>query len=123
MHHAKLNLWVQPGGHCDGESDVLAVAIKEAQEESGIQAIVPVSKDIFDVDVHFIPARKHEKEHYHYDIRFLLQVNSDEEIVQNHESHDMRWFGPDRVTLPTQEPSVVRMFDKWAERLDEKPGI
>jgi 8-oxo-dGTP pyrophosphatase MutT (NUDIX family) len=113
MHHAKLNLWVQLGGHCDGESDVLAVAIKEAQEESGIEHIKPVSTEIFDLDVHFIPARKHEPEHYHYDIRFLLQVTSDETVVQNHESCDIRWFGKDRATLPTDSPSVVRMFEKW----------
>lgn len=113
MHHAKLNLWVQPGGHCDGESDVLAVAIKEAQEETGIQHIAPVSREIFDLDVHFIPARKHEQEHYHYDVRFLLQVTSDEDIIRNHESYDMRWFDKDRESLPTESPSVVRMFDKW----------
>ena len=113
LHHAKLNIWVQPGGHCDGESDVLAVAIKEAQEESGIQHIVPVSTEIFDLDVHFIPARKHEKEHYHYDVRFLLQVASEEEIVRNHESRDMRWFDMNKEGLPTASPSVTRMFDKW----------
>lgn len=113
MHHAKLNMWVQLGGHCDGESDVLSVALKEAQEESGIQAIEPVMQDIFDLDVHYIPARKHEKEHYHYDIRFLLRVTSDENFVKNHESNDMRWFDKNKESLPAASPSVVRMFDKW----------
>src|SRR5436309_1471060 len=41
-HHKKLNLWLQLGGHCDGESDVLAVALREAQEESGITDIIPL---------------------------------------------------------------------------------
>lgn len=117
LHHAKLNIWVQPGGHCDGESDVLAVAIKEAQEESGIRHILPVSSEIFDLDVHIFPARGHEKEHYHYDVRFLLQVASDEEIVRNHESRDMRWFDMNKEGLPTASPSVTRMFDKWIARL------
>src|SRR5437016_108279 len=63
MHHAKLNKWVQLGGHCDGESDVLTVAIKEAQEESGIQNIIALSNDIFDIDIHFIPENPKEKAH------------------------------------------------------------
>src|SRR5580704_14695900 len=54
-HHAKLNQWFQLGGHCDGNSDVLAVAVKEAQEESGIQEIRPVNDQIFDIDIHLIP--------------------------------------------------------------------
>lgn len=114
MHHRKLNRWFQLGGHCDGNTDVLAVAIKEAQEESGIIKISPVSKDIFDIDIHLIPESKKEKEHYHYDVRFLLQVMSDEEIVQNRESKELRWVGKDVKELPTNIPSVLRMFNKWA---------
>lgn len=113
MHHKKLDIWVQLGGHCDGETDVLAVAVKEAQEESGIMGIEPVSKEIFDVDVHLIPANSKEPAHYHYDIRFLLQVVSDEEIVQNSESKELRWIAKNATQLPTQERSVMRMFEKW----------
>lgn len=116
MHHAKLNRWLQLGGHCDGNPDVLAVAIKEAQEESGIQSIVPVSSEIFDIDIHLIPENKKEKAHYHYDIRFLLQVCSDEEITQNEESHALRWFGKDFAQLPPVNLSVTRMFNKWVQR-------
>ncbi len=112
MHHAKLNLWVQLGGHCDGEHDVMQVAIKEAQEESGIMAIEPLNVEIFDVDIHLIPANKKEPEHYHYDIRFLLHVMSDETIVQNNESKALEWFDFGIATLPTKERSVVRLFEK-----------
>jgi 8-oxo-dGTP pyrophosphatase MutT (NUDIX family) len=113
LHHKKLNNWFQLGGHCDGESDVCAVAIKEAQEESGIVNIAAVSPAIFDIDVHAIPENKKEKAHYHYDIRFLLQVTSDETIMHNEESNELRWIGKKRNELPTNEPSVVRMFEKW----------
>jgi len=113
MHHTKLDRWFQLGGHCDGDSDVLGVAIKEAQEESGIQHIAPLSDKIFDIDIHLIPANSKEKEHYHYDVRFLLQVTSDEQMVQNSESKELRWIGKNRNELPTNELSVVRMFDKW----------
>lgn len=113
MHHAKMNRWLQLGGHCDGECDVLEVAVKEAQEESGIINIVPVSTKIFDIDIHLIPERVDEPAHYHYDVRFLLQVNSDEPVVQNRESKELRWIDKDPNSLPTDNPSVVRMFNKW----------
>lgn len=113
MHHAKLNKWFQLGGHCDGDSDVLGVAIKEAQEESGILTIAPVHSQIFDIDVHLIPANSREKAHYHYDIRFLLHVVSDQEFVKNSESKDLRWISKQSSALPTDNPSVVRMFNKW----------
>lgn len=110
MHHAKINLWIQPGGHCDGDSNVLRVAIKEAQEESGIFGIVPVTEDIFDLDIHEFPEKNGIKGHLHYDVRFLLQVTSDEPLHKNEESIELRWFDSD---LPTQHRSVTRMFKKW----------
>lgn len=113
MHHKKLDLWVQLGGHCDGNPDTLAVATKEAQEESGMINIIPVHDQIFDVDIHLIPATPTEKAHYHYDIRYLLQVVDDEPLVQNRESKELRWINKERSSLPTNEQSVVRMFDKW----------
>src|SRR5438477_3035846 len=115
MHHKKLNIWVQLGGHCDGDTNPLAVAIKEAQEESGIVNIAPVQSVIFDIDVHLIPENKKEKAHYHYDIRFLLQVMGDEDFIQNEESNALAWIDRNKEKLPTNERSVTRMFDKWIE--------
>lgn len=113
MHHAKLGMWVQLGGHCDGNPNMLEVAIKEAQEESGIAAIVPISDEIFDIDIHLVPAYKHEPEHYHYDVRFLLKVDGDQDIRANKESKELRWIPAQFHALPTHERSVTRMFDKW----------
>ena len=91
----------------------MAVAIKEAQEESGINRIVPISDEIFDIDIHAIPASSKNQEHYHYDVRFLLKVVGNESIIQNHESKALRWFGKERNELPSQDRSIVRMFEKW----------
>lgn len=113
MHHARLDKWLQPGGHCDGDSNVLSVAIREAQEESGIQAIVPLSTSIFDVDIHLIPATVREKEHHHYDIGFLLHVVSDEQPVANSESKELRWFSKRYEELPSHDAAVHRKFTKW----------
>jgi 8-oxo-dGTP pyrophosphatase MutT (NUDIX family) len=116
MLHTKLDRWMQLGGHCDGDSDVLAVALKEAQEESGIMGIEPVTTAIFDIDVHLIPASSKHTAHYHYDVRFLLRVTSDEDFVQNSESKELRWIGKDPEELPTNSTSVTRMFHKWLAR-------
>lgn len=89
--HRKLKRWLQPGGHADGQSETLAVALREAEEESGIRGILPVSEDIFDVDIHLIPARPGEPEHFHYDIRYLLRAPH-EQFVISEESDALAWW-------------------------------
>jgi 8-oxo-dGTP pyrophosphatase MutT (NUDIX family) len=113
MHHTKLNIWVQLGGHCDGDVNPLDVAIKEALEESGLSSVVPVQEKIFDIDIHAIPGNEIQKAHYHYDVRFLLKADKDEKIQRNHEAKELRWFDKDRSKFPTNALSVTRMFDKW----------
>ena len=115
LHHRKLNKWLQLGGHCDGNPDTRAGAIKEAQEESGILGIEPVNVTIFDIDIHRIPEYAAVAAHDHYDVRFLLRVTSNEQVVQNHESKGLIWVGKEPLEVPTDEPSVVRMFTKWLE--------
>lgn len=112
-HHAKLDKWFQLGGHCDGNPDVLTVALQEAREESGIQHIEPISSEIFDVDIHLIPERGKEQAHYHYDIRFLLRVTSDEAFSPNHETKELRWIDMNPSKSPTSSPSILRMIEKW----------
>jgi 8-oxo-dGTP pyrophosphatase MutT (NUDIX family) len=115
-HHAKLNKWFQLGGHCDGDSDVVAVALKEAHEESGLRQIVLKEKGIFDIDIHRIPDTSKEPAHDHYDVRFLLQAVSDEPFLVSHESKSLAWFDRNLSELPTNNPSVTRLFTKWLER-------
>jgi 8-oxo-dGTP pyrophosphatase MutT (NUDIX family) len=112
-HHAKFNTWLQLGGHCDGDADVLRVALKEAHEESGITKIAPVFEEIFDIDIHTMSNTNTYKCRIHLDVRFLLQVTSDENYIVSPESKDLRWISQDITTLPIQSPSLVRMFNKW----------
>lgn len=114
LHHAKLDIWCQPGGHADGNPDPLAVALQEAKEESGIQEIIPLENGVFDIDVHKIPAHKLIKEHLHYDIRFLLQVSSNAPALLNEESKGYVWIEPNDTALPTKERSILRMIEKWS---------
>ena len=114
--HRKLGKWIQLGGHCDGDADVLAVAIREAQEESGIVEIRAINEEIFDLDVHLNPAAAGESGHLHYDIRFLLQVTGGGAFAVSDESHALAWFTADELRNLELDASVQRMCRKW-ERL------
>lgn len=114
-HHRKLNLWLQLGGHADGEPDLLQVALKEAAEESGLPAesVAPIDTEIFDLDIHSIPARKSDPEHLHYDVRFLLRHRGDENYRVGEESNDLAWAPLATLNRYTTESSIVRMAGKW----------
>lgn len=112
-HHLKLDKWLQLGGHADGEEDLLAVALREAREESGLTRLRPLATDIFDVDRHWIPARKTDPGHYHYDLRFLIEADPSEPLVRAHaESKELAWVELGRVTELNPEESIARMVRK-----------
>ena len=113
-HHRKLDRWLQLGGHADGDPDVLAVALKEAREESGLDDFEVLRPGIFDLDIHPIPARKSDPEHLHYDVRYLLRATGATDYVVSDESHDLRWVALDEVTTLTTEDSMTRMMRKSA---------
>jgi 8-oxo-dGTP pyrophosphatase MutT (NUDIX family) len=73
VHHAKLNKWVQPGGHADGDENILQVALREAEEETGLKKLRVVNDTPFDVDIHLIPKRADFPEHFHFDIRYSFR--------------------------------------------------
>ncbi len=112
-HHKKLNIWVQLGGHADGDSDLLRVSMREAEEESGLSGIVPVSKQIFDIDAHAIPRRGDFPEHIHWDIRYALRATESEDYVVSEESHDLKWGEIATLQDFTQEATLLRMASKW----------
>jgi len=113
MHHAKLNRWLQPGGHADGLEDVIAVATKEMTEETGIVNYQLAKKDIFDLDIHTIPQRKDVPEHKHYDFRYHFIAVNPSEIVKNNESLELRWVKLEDIPqLVENEQSILRMLEK-----------
>ena len=111
-YHRKLDMWLQLGGHCDGDSDVYSVALTEAKEESGLVALNAVSKDIFDLDIHMIPKYKNTDEHYHYDVRFIFEADLSDELIISKESKDLSWIHIDEIKNHTNESSISRMVNK-----------
>ncbi|MGB3748400.1 MAG: NUDIX hydrolase [Rhodanobacter sp.] len=113
MHHRKLDRWLQPGGHADGDTDLARVALREAEEETGLAGL-GVDGDIFDIDRHRIPARGNEPEHWHYDVRHVVRAGADESFVVNAESHALAWrLVGEVVNDETLDASLRRMARKW----------
>ncbi|MET0937321.1 MAG: NUDIX hydrolase [Luteibacter sp.] len=113
MHHRKLQRWLQPGGHADGEADLANVALREAEEESGLTDLA-VLPDIFDVDLHMIPARRDEPEHWHYDVRYVVIARGSEDFTVNEESLDLAWRAvTELATDEAADESLRRMAGKW----------
>lgn len=118
-HHRKLGRWLQLGGHADGEPFAHLVALREAREESGMSSFtfaLPGSLLVpADVDVHLIPARKDEPEHWHHDVRFVLVAAPGQDLAISGESVDLRWFPRAEFASLVSEESLGRLGRKaWA---------
>jgi len=114
MYHKKHEQWFQPGGHADGDADILRVALKETSEETGldISQVNLLSTDVFDVDIHSIPAIGKEPGHEHIDIRFLVEIDDSVPVPGNDESHDVIWVHLNDVSRYNNNRSTYRMVEK-----------
>jgi 8-oxo-dGTP pyrophosphatase MutT (NUDIX family) len=114
-YHRKLERWLQLGGHADGDLDLARVALREAQEESGLKSVHPLAALPFDVDVHTIPARADVPEHLHYDVRFLFAADETEPLVMSDESLDLAWIPLEQLKKDCPDASIQRLIAKTDE--------
>ncbi len=107
-HHRKLDRWLQPGGHADGDTDLRQVALREASEETGLQGLL-IEPQIFDLDRHWIPQHRDIPGHWHYDVRFLVRATASEAYIVSPESNDLAWWSLTDVAEGDFEGSLRRM--------------
>lgn len=117
LHHRKLDQWFQPGGHADGDNDVLRVALRETSEETGLDAghIRLIDEAVFDVDIHTIAASHEAPRHEHIDIRFLVEIDDSLPLPGSDESHDVLWVDFHDISRFNNNRSTYRMVEKTRE--------
>ena len=115
-HHRKLGLWLQFGGHCDGDGDAQRVARRETFEESGIEPEF-VTPHPVDFDIHTIPARPAkrdrpaEPEHLHLDVRYLAYAPEGAVEAISEESIALAWLTPEDAKAQGLDESLLRMLE------------
>lgn len=122
LFHPKLQRWLQPGGHADGDFDLLRVASREAFEETGLplQSLKPFAlggqaRIPLDLDIHPIPERGAEPSHFHYDLRYLLVTDSAQPLSPESDDMQLEWIPLAEVAQKTQEESVLRLVRKLTQ--------
>ncbi len=109
IHHTKLDRWLQPGGHADGEGALALVARTEAEEETGLRDLRVVWPAV-DVDVHEIPQLGDTPPHRHLDLRFAVVAPADAVISADPtETKGARWFLPDEVAAVDPEGELTHL--------------
>lgn len=123
VYHRLYDSWSWAGGHADGEEDLLAVALREVREETGVQCLRPVTEEIYSLEV--LTVDGHEKHgryvpsHLHLNVTYLLEAEEDQPLrVCEAENSGVAWFSlADALSASTEPWFVERIYKKLNEKL------
>lgn len=117
IHHNIYKTWAWTGGHADGDTDMLEVAVKEAKEETGAVDIVPLTTEMLSIDI--IPVYGHMKNgkyvssHLHLNTAYVLIADENENLTINtEETSDVTWVAVDRLDEFSNEPYLIDIYLK-----------
>ena len=120
VYHNLYNSWAWTGGHADGESDLLGVAIREAQEETGVVNVRPLIESIQSIDI--LPVWHHMKKgavvssHLHLNVTYLLIADEKEALsVKEDENSAVGWLELDKLETYCTEPYLIPVYKKLIE--------
>lgn len=122
IYHNIYNSWAWTGGHADGDENLMRVALKEAEEETGARSLKVLNNAIFSIQI--LPVDSHIKRgrfvssHLHLDCCFLLEANEDEELkIKEDENSGVKWIDIDKVIEITNEERMKSIYKKLNEKL------
>lgn len=128
IYHNIYKSWAWVGGHSDGDSDLLNVAIKEAKEETGLKSVMPILDNIYSLEIltvngHF-KRGKYVGSHVHLNITYLLEADEKEEIrIKEDENSGVKWISIDEVVNASSEKWIrENIYSKVIEKM-KKDGI
>ena len=122
IYHNIYKSWAWTGGHADGDSDLLHVALKEAEEETGLNNLKLLSDGIFGlqiltVDSH-IKRGKYVSSHLHLDCCFLFEANEEDELkIKEDENSGVKWINIDEATKITNEEIMRPIYEKLNSKI------
>ena len=123
VYHKLYDSWSWTGGHADGETDLLAVALREVREETGVGHLRPVSPLIYSLES--LTVDGHEKHgeyvssHLHLNVTYLIEADENDTLrICEEENSGVRWFTPEEALQASSEPWFVeRIYKKLNEKL------
>ena len=122
IYHNIYHSWSWTGGHADGETDLLAVAMREAMEETGVKTITPVSEDLFSIEILTVDGHikrgKYVPSHLHLNVTYLLEADEAEVLhIKQDENSGVAWFTLEEALEKCSEPWMIEWIYK---KLNEK---
>ena len=132
VYHTLYDSWAWTGGHADGESDLLAVALREAQEETGIVHVHPVMKEIFSLEILAVEGHikngQYVSSHLHYNVTYLLEAEESDQLHINvSENKGVKWWNLDEIAEASTEPWMVehvyRKLMEKTRKIDENRDL
>ena len=121
-YHNIYDAWAWTGGHADGDSNLLAVALREITEETGVTQLKPLSHDIYLLDILGVDGHlkngKYVASHLHLSVAYLIEANETETLVVNAaENSGVRWFPLEEIVAITPEPNIKKLYQKAFDKL------
>lgn len=122
VHHNIFNAWSLPGGHADGEKNLLGVAIREIKEETGVKDIIPITNKIVSLDIlpllgHFRKG-KYVSSHLHISVVYLVQADeNDQVIIKPDENSAVKWIPINEIDIHSSEPHIKKIYNKIVSKI------
>lgn len=124
IYHNIYKSWAWVGGHADGDADLLHVALKEAEEETGLKNFKVLSDGIFSISILTVDSHikrgKFVSSHLHFDCSYLLEADESENVrIKEDENSDVKWIDIDKVVELSDEKKMKPIYQKLNEKLSK----
>ena len=126
VYHNIFNAWSLPGGHADGEKNLLGVAISEIKEETGVRNLIPISNKIVSLDIlavlgHFRKG-KYVSSHLHISVVYLVQADENEKvIIKPDENSAVKWISFSEIDIHSNESHMKKIYNKIISKIEKLP--